>query len=223
MVEIRPIVLPGEFLEKKEGRKLGNNVYAEEDKVFSKVLGIPKITENTIDVIPLAGVYFPRPRDMVVGIISEVEVSGWFVDINSPYVAFLPLGEGVSEFVDIHRVDLSRYYDIGDIIYCRISKVTKNRIIQVTMKDLMARKLREGTIIHITPTKVPRVIGKGGSMINLIKQKTGCDILVGQNGRIWIRGKDKSKAIEAIFMIERESHVYGLTEKIQKFLSEKDE
>jgi exosome complex component RRP4 len=220
MVEVRPIVLPGELIDERKGRKLGNQTYEANGKVFSKVLGIPKISENEISVIPLAGAYLPRLGDRVIGIIQEVEVSGWFVDINSPYLAFLPLGSAVEEFVDISRVDISKYYDIGDIIFCKISKVAKNMIVQVSMKDPASRKLYGGTLIKVTPAKVPRIIGKGGSMINLIKSKTKCEIFVGQNGVIWLKGGNKAKAIEAILTIEKKSHVYGLTQAIEKMLGE---
>ncbi len=216
----RPIVLPGEFLCQREGKKIGDNVYEEDGKVFSKVIGIPKITDSEVSVIALSGKYMPKVGDRVIGTIIGVEVAGWFVDINSPYVAFLPLGEAVEEFVDTSRVDISKYYDVNEVIFCRILKVAKNKIIQVTMHDLQAKKLVGGVIVKITPSKVPRVIGKGGSMINLIKNKTNCEILVGQNGVIWIKGKDKSKAIEAILLIEKESHIIGLTEKVEKMLSE---
>ena len=214
------VVLPGEFIGEREGRKIGRGVYLEGEKVYSKVLGIPKIEENEISVIPLAGTYIPQVGQKVIGIISEVEVSGWWVDINSPYTAFLPLGEGVEEFVDISRTDLSKFYDIKDVIYCKILNVIKNRIVQVSMRGFGCKKLKEGVIIKVTPTKVPRIIGKRGSMINLIKKKTGCEIVVGQNGIIWLRGERKDKAIEAILKIEKESHIIGLTEKIEKMLSE---
>jgi len=136
---MRKIVLPGEFLGEKKGRKVGRWVYVEGDKAFAKVLGIPEITENEISLIPLSGVYYPSVGDRVIGVVISVEVSGWLVDINSPYVAFLPLTEAVSEFVDVYRTDLSRYYDIGDVIFCRISKVTKNKLVQVSMRDLVSR------------------------------------------------------------------------------------
>lgn len=211
----RKIVLPGEFLGEHRGKKI-KNIYIENGKLYSKCLGILKEDENQISVIPLAGKYMPRVGDRVIGIISQVEVSGWFVDINSPYTAFLPLGLAVEEFVDITKADLSRYYDVGDVIFCKVSKVTKNMLVQVSMKDPMARKLYGGMTIRITPTKIGRVIGKGGSMIQLLKNKSGCDILVGQNGVIWIKGKDKAKVVEAILTIEKEAHTLGLTEKIQK-------
>ena len=215
----REIVLPGTYLGERKGRKV-NNCYVEGENVYSKVLGILKISDEEISVVPLAGKYFPKVGDRIIGRIEEIEVSGWWVDINSPYRAFLPLSEAVEEFVDVRRVDLSRFYDIDDVIFCKITKVTKNKIIQVSMKDMIARKLFGGITIKITPYKVARVIGKGGSMIELIKKKTGSEIYVGQNGVIWIKGGNKEKAIEAILTIEREAHVAGLTEKIAKMLGD---
>lgn len=217
---VREIVLPGDLLCEKAGRKAGNGVYVEGEKIFAKVLGIPKIEENEVSVIPLAGVYIPRTGDRVIGKIVSVEISGWFVDINSPYFAFLPLSEAVVEFVDIYRIDISRYFDVDEIIFCTVSKVTKDKTVQVSMKNIGSRKLHGGVLIKINPNKVPRIIGKGGSMINIIKRKTGCEIYVGRNGYIWIKGERKAKAVEAILKVEKESHIIGLTEKIERMLSE---
>lgn len=217
-MKAREIVLPGELLDERKGRKLGSGVYLENEKVFSKFLGISRIDENEISVTALSGTYSPKIGDKVIGVIDATEISGWSVDINSPYMAFLPISEAVDEFVDRDRTDLSKYFDIGDILYCRISKVTKNKVVQVSMDDFTARKLIGGTIIKVTPTKVPRIIGKGGSMINLIKDKTECELITGQNGIVWIRGEEKGKAIETVLIIEKESHTVGLTEKIEKML-----
>lgn len=219
VAKTRNIVLPGELIEDKKGRKVGSGAYADGDKVFAKVLGIPRIGENEISVIPLSGAYIPSVNDRVIGIISQVEISGWMVDINSPYNAFLPVAEAVDEFVDKSRVDISRFYDVNDVIFCKISKVTKDKTVKASMRSVGARKLYGGIIIRITPSKIPRIIGKGGSMINLIKTKTKCSIYTGKNGVIWIRGAEKAKAIKAISTIEKESHVVGLTEKIEKMLS----
>lgn len=213
------IVLPGELIDERKGRKLGKGVYEENGRVFAKVLGLPRVSDNEITVIPLSGTYMPNVGDRVVGVVSTVEISGWIIDINSPYTAFLPLTEAVDEFVDTSRVDLSRYFDTGDVIFCRISKVTKSKNVQVSMRDMVSRKLYGGVLIKVVPTKIPRIIGKGGSMIQMIKQKTRCDIYVGQNGVVWIRGENKSRAIEAILLVEKESHTSGLTEKVERMLS----
>lgn len=218
MVEYREVVIPGEKIDERKGRKLGNDVYSEGEAVFSKVLGMPRANENEISVMPLSGVYIPFMGDRIIGIISEVEISGWLVDINSPYSSFLPVAEAVDEFVDMSRTDISRYFDTDEVIFCRVSKVTKSKNVQVSMKDTMARKLYGGSIIKVTPSKIPRMIGKAGSMISLIKTKTKCDIFTGQNGVIWLKGENKAKAIEAILTIEKESHTLGLTERIEKLL-----
>lgn len=215
----REVVVPGEAIDEKKGRKLGDGVYAEGNRVFAKVLGIPLVGTNEIKVIPMSGVYIPKMNDRVVGVVDQVEISGWLVDINSPYISFLPVSDGVDEFVDTHRMDLTRFFDVGDVVYCKVSKVTKGMTIRVSMRSLGARKLYGGSIVKVKPTKVPRIIGKGGSMINLIKNKTGCSIYVGKNGVVWIRGENKNKAIEAILTVERESHTIGLTDKIEKMLS----
>jgi exosome complex component RRP4 len=214
----KEILLPGEFVEERKGRKLGNGVYSEGENVLSKVLGIPRIDENEISVTALSGVYMPKIGDKVVGVIEGIEISGWTVDINAPYNAFLPISEAVDEFIDRDRCDLSKYFDIGDMIFCRVSKVTKHKVVQVSMDDYNAKKLNNGIIIKVTPTKIPRIIGKAGSMIQMIKEKTECDLTTGQNGIVWIRGENKGKAIETILTIEHESHTVGLTEKIEKML-----
>ena len=128
-MDVREIVLPGELIDERKGRKIGKGVYLEEDRIFAKVLGIPRVGEDEISVIPLSGVYLPTVGDKVVGVIFDLAISGWMVDINSPYIAFLPLSEAVSEFVDTMKTDISSFFDIGDVAYCKVSKVTKNKTI----------------------------------------------------------------------------------------------
>ena len=91
---------------------------------------------------------------------------------------------------------------------------------QVTLKQDDCRKLYAGTIVHISPPRVSRVIGKQGSMITLIRERTGCRIQVGQNGFVWIDGEPGqiARAQEAIETISREATSRGLTEKIEKLL-----
>ena len=96
-----------------------------------------------------------------------------------------------------------------------------SKIIDLTMKGPGLRKLSAGRMIEINPQKVPRVIGKAGSMISMIKEHTGCNMIVGQNGKVWISGKDpndESLAVKAIRMIEEQSHISGLTDAVKRFL-----
>ncbi len=211
----RKLVIPGEEL--GVGRA-GRGTYIDNGKVVAKVLGLHEQRGDLHFVIPLNGVYDPRRGDNVIGIVKEIALSRWVVDINSPYTAILSLSEAVNEFVDLTKTDLTKYYDIGDVIFARVLSVTKSKLVQLTMKAPRCRKLRGGRLIKIVPTKVPRVIGKGGSMVEMIKRKTGCNIVVGQNGLIWIRGVNADLAAEAIFKVEQYAHKVGLTDKIAEFL-----
>ena len=58
------------------------------------------------------------------------------------------------------------------------------------------------------------------ALATLIKEKTGCEITVGQNGLVWIKGtpEGENKAERAVKMIENKSHESGLTQKVEAFL-----
>lgn len=219
MKEKREIVLPGQVLGNVRENRASYGTFVEDEKIISKFLGILKKSDGYVSVIPLSGVYVPRKGDKVIGFVTDVEKVGWIIDINSPWQAFLSLSEAVEEFVDLKRTSLTRFYDIGDVIYAQITDARRGDI-QLTMKAPMARKLKGGVTIKITPSKVPRLIGKEGSMINLIKEKTRTIIRVGQNGVVWINGEKIEKAIKAIKLIDKKSHIIGLTDEISKLLSD---
>jgi exosome complex component RRP4 len=219
MTEKREIVIPGEVLGDAKEKKASYGTFIEDGKIISKFLGIQKDSDGYLSVVPLSGVYLPRRQDKIIGFITGVEKSGWTVDINAPWLAFLPLSEAVDEFIDFKKTDISRFYDVNDVIYAQISDIKRGDV-ALSMRTPIARKLKGGVIIKITPSKVPRLIGKEGSMINSIKEKTGTIIRVGQNGIVWISGEKTDKAIKAIKLIEEKSHIIGLTDEITKLLSD---
>ena len=139
--------------------------------------------------------------------------------INSVSVAYLPLS-GVREYIDTTKTDLSKFYTVGDVLYGKIEFANPHTI-HVSMQDPRARKFRSGRIVAISPAKVPRLIGREGSMINTIKDKTGCRINVGQNGMVWFEGEREDKVVDAIRLIESEASLDGLTEKVAAMLEEK--
>lgn len=214
----KSLVIPGDLI--YEGKTLysSTGTYKEEDKIYSKYFGMVEIKGKNVRVIPFKGRYIPREGDLVIGSVFKLFYTSWIVEINSPYNGLLTLSESVEEFIDLSEKHISEYYDIGDVILTRVKRVTPKMEIFLTMKDKMARKLTNGIVMEISPKKVPRVIGKGGTMISLIKEKTKCSIIVGQNGRIWIHGENEDIAMKAIKMVEEEAHRTGLTEKLSKWL-----
>jgi len=210
------IAVPGEVLVESKEILPGYGTYRQGDKIYSKLVGVVSSAARVIHIIPLSGVYVPRVGDYVVTEIKEVAFSFWNVDINSPYTAIMSSMD-TAEYIP-KQADLSRYFVPGDLVLAVVSAVTQSKYVNVSMKDSKCRKLIGGVVVHVTPSKVPRIIGKEGSMINLIKDKTKCYITVGQNGRVWLMGTHEDVALEAIAMVEKYAHTSGLTERISAYL-----
>lgn len=213
----KKLVIPGEFLS-DDPSMVDEGAYVENSKVFSTVFGIASF-KNRIKVVPLAGKYIPRPGDLIIGVIKEVTYSNWIVDIRSPYDGLLHISEFPRR---IENDEMSKYLNIGDSIMTLVTDVDMNMKVELTMNDQRLRPVKEGRIIEVTPSKVPRFIGRSGSMIAMLKNETKCNIFIGQNGRIWITGTDNGMelAIKSLLKIERETHISGLTDRITRFIKE---
>jgi len=212
----REIVVPGELLG-TDPRKAGPGTFTENGKVYAAQLGIKSARPDEISVVPLSGQYMPMRGDLVVGKIVDIGPSNWLVDINSPYPAPLHVTE-VPWRVEFGET--SKFMTVGDIVLLKVVDVDEIKRISVSMQDHGLRKLTGGMVVDVSPSKVPRVIGRNGSMIQMLKNDTGCRIYVGQNGRIWIDGDLDNivRAMQAIKMIEDEAHSLGLTEKVKRYL-----
>ncbi len=218
----KELILPGMPIEKK-GLKPGNNVYVEGGKIYSPIIGLLDIKNNVVNVIPLKGSYIPRVGDKVIGIITNYSLYSWSVDIRSPYEAVLMAAAAFKKPLSRPTVPLNRFLDIGDVIVAKVKSFDLLSSPSLAINERGYGKVERGTLVEITPVKVPRLIGKKGSLINLIKKKLNVDMVIGQNGRIIVVGKDKEaelKAAEIIYRVEREAHVPGLTDRISKMLEE---
>jgi len=213
---LRPIVIPGEAVG-GPGLKPGPGTYSEGGRLFAAQLGIRDEHDGLVSVIPLNGRYLPRRGDAVIGEIVDLGPSHWLVDINSPYPAPLHATESAWR---VEFGDTSRYLKVGDVIMCHVLSVDEIKRVQLTMSEREARKLSGGILMEVSPTKVPRVIGKQASMVSLIKDLTRCQIYVGQNGRIWLDGDDRGTALAAmaIRLIEDRAQASGLTEAVRELI-----
>ena len=212
----REFVLPGDVID-ESGAKAGEYAYSREGKVYAAVMGIKNSSPVGVGVIPLWGQYMPCAGDFVIGIVNDIGPSNWMIDINSPYPAPLHVSEVPWK---VEFGDTSRFLNIGNVVLLKILSVDESKKIQVTMNDSGLRKVDGGLLVEIAHSKVSRVIGRSGSMIQLLKSESGCRIFVGQNGRIWIDGDEDRVAVvaEAIKMIEEKAQTRELTEKVKEFL-----
>jgi exosome complex component RRP4 len=219
----RKVVIPGEVVSKGEDFLPGEGTEKRGEEIVAIRYGLAEETNKLVKVIPLSGVYQPRRGNVVIGKVENVTFNGWVIDINTAGGAFLSLME-VPRYVN--KDDLEEVMMIGDMVVAKIGSINK-RGIDLTIKLKGLGRLDRGIIISINPNKVPRVIGKEGSMISLIKDETKCRITVGQNGLIWINGDkvdDELFAKKAIFHVAENSFMSGLTEEMKEwFEKEKKE
>jgi len=215
--QTRELVLPGDLL--AHGKSVaGPGTYTENSVVYAAQLGVRTFQEGKVSVLPLGGKYMPIEGDEVVGKIQDVNPNYWLVDINAPYPAPLHVDECPWE---VPLGQTARYLAQGDIVIVKVQRVDVVKRSKLTMKEGRGlRKLAGGMVMEVSPSKVPRVIGKGGSMISMIKDRTGCTMLVGQNGRVWIDGDPAMMVVaaEAISMIDRNAQQSGLTDMVEAFL-----
>ncbi|HIP75542.1 MAG TPA: RNA-binding protein [Thermococcus paralvinellae] len=221
-VQNKELVVPGTLLAQGPFKN-GRGTFKEGNRIYSTVVGLVDMKNDFIRVIPLEGPYIPEVGDNIIGKIVDVKFSSWTVDIGAPYQATLRIQDAVEEKIDLLKTDLRKIFDIGDIIYAKVKAFNEVNQIDLTTKGMPFNggPLRGGQIVKITPSKVPRLIGKGGSMINLIKKMTQTRIIVGQNGWVWVSGRKEELervAIEAILKVDRESHTQGLTDRVKELL-----
>lgn len=198
---LRNIVLPGEIIAEKPSRI--ENGFVSDGRTYSKALGI---YENGREVIPLEGAWEPHVGDLVVGIVDAVKNKVYEIELSYFKRSIL-----IASKFDTEE------YSVGDIIQAEIRDIENRKTIILEMPRL----LREGTILKVKPTKVPRIIGKASTMVKQIADASKCQIVVGVNGVIWLRGGDVQLAAKAILQIEREAHIPGLTERIKLMLEQK--
>jgi exosome complex component RRP4 len=220
--EKKQVVTPGELL--AEGDYLaGENTYMEEKKIYASRIGLADLDNKKVNVVALRAFYVPKVGDIVIGTVKEVGFNGWTVDIKAPYTALLRASDVLSRPFKPQNDELSQVLNAGDLIVAKIASYDRAHDPQLTVGEPGLGKITRGQIMQVTPTKIPRVIGRKGSMISMIKQETNCQIILGLNGVILITGKTpeyEELAMMAIKKIEEESHTSGLTDRITQLLKE---
>jgi len=196
----------------------GPGTYRVGGRIYASVLGLLRRRPPFVQVAPLSGRYIPRPGDVVVGTVTDVQGTFWLLDIGAPRWAPLHM-TGTPWKIDYGETE--QYLRVGDSVVVQVESIENTGRIGVTMNGEGLGKLEGGTIVTVSPAKVPRVIGRGGSMIATIQRSTGCRLVVGQNGRVYVDGPpaETLRVRETLRLIDEEGHRAGLTQKVESFLS----
>jgi exosome complex component RRP4 len=216
----RRYVIPGDVIATGPLRP-EQNVYQDGDRIISTSVGISEIFENAVRVIPLTGGYIPKSNDLVIGKVIGTSPLSWEFDIGSCFIGFLPAQDVFGRDYSPTKDELRQRLDIGDLVAARIANFDRSRDPLLTVQDRDLGKIESGELVKIAPSKVPRLIGKRGSMIQTIEMATKAIITIGQNGWIVVSCENPEgllKAIEAIKMIDALAHTPNLTERVKSML-----
>ena len=218
MIE-RKQVIPGDVITKGNHR-YGPYIEKRGDEYIALRVGLAEVGREGVKLNPLTGPYLPRAEDDVIGKVVDINGFGWVVDINSCFDGFLPASFVFGREFSPSTHDLSSKFKVGDMIGARIESFERSRDPQLSIRGHGYGKVESGEIVKISPTKVPRLIGRRGAMINLISEKTGSDVRVGQNGIVVVNGTPEGivKAARAVRMVEEEAHAADLMTKVEGFL-----
>ena len=123
----------------------------------------------------------------------EEDIKEWivsFIVAAAIYFVIMPAIFGSSSpAVVVSSCSEKGNLNIGDIILTKIISFDRTRDPQIMTNERGLGKLRGGRLVEIEAAHIPRVIGKKGTMINMVKRLTRTQIITAQNGRIWVQGK----------------------------------
>ena len=217
-------VLPGDVITTAPLR-LHGNVTLEGKRILSTAIGLSDVSYDSVRVIPLSGVYLPKVDDLVIGLIKYIHGNSWFADINSCYEGMLLAKDVFGRGSNATLGEMKASLDKSDLILARIANSDRTREPLLSISGQNLGKIDSGELVKISPTKIPRLIGKHGSMIQTIESSTNATITIGQNGLIVLKCDDSAglkKAVESIKMMDKALHNTNLEEKIQNILDEKN-
>ncbi len=225
MADKRKYVIPGDVVTTGPFRP-EQNVVLVGDKIISTTIGISEIYDDSVKVLSLTAKYLPKIDDLVIGkVISHTSLS-WELDINSCYVGFLPAQDVFGRDFSAHADELASKLKTGDLVAARIANFDRTRDPLVTISDRDLGKIDSGDLVKISPSKVPRLIGKKGSMIQMIEMATDAAVTIGQNGWVVVSCESPEgllKAKKAIEMVNDKAHVANLTDQVKEMLDKKGE
>ncbi len=213
----RVLVLPGEEIA-GAGLKPGPGTYRVGGKVYASVLGLLSSRPPLVRVVPLSGRYIPKEGDVVVGTVADVQGTFWLLDIGAPRWAPLHM-TGTPWEVEVGETE--KYLRVGDAVVVQVESLDATGRIGVTMQGERLGKLEGGTIVRIAAARVGRLVGRNGSMIEMIVRRTGANVSVGQNGRVWVGGSPSAiqRVVHVLRMIDEEGMRPGLTDRVASYLS----
>ncbi|MBT4059416.1 MAG: RNA-binding protein [Euryarchaeota archaeon] len=211
------LVIPGDKISSDTGGQIGHGVMKKDGSLIATKLGYLVEKGGEFSVSPIHTTYFPRPGDLVIGYIEGMRANIWFIDLNAPFNAILPMSLAPM------KVEYGATRDamnVGTTILCRVQEVDESHSSVVTMKGMGLRKVNSGFVDTIPPHLVGKVASGANSIINQIKDSSNCRIILGANGRIWVDGDSNGIRVvrDALSFVRENEHSTDLNGDVAKYL-----
>jgi exosome complex component RRP4 len=215
----RRFVIPGEVVGRGNLRA-ESNVIRVGDRIVSTRVGMAEVAHDAVRVVPLSGPYIPRVDDLVVGKIIDYSAFAWEADINSCFFGILPAQSVFGRDYSPAKDSLTDRLAVGDMVAAKVIAFDRTRDPLLSISGPGLGRIPRGQTVKISPAKVPRLIGKKGSMIRAIEQGSNTRMLIGQNGIVVVVGasEDVLKAVKAVNLVEEQAHSPDLTERVSRVL-----
>eukprot|EP01083_Nonionella_stella_P034333 93982_1 len=195
-------VHPGEVIIPEQGFLRGHGTMVEAGNLVSVVSGFVEKTNKLISVIPLNSRYRGDVGDVVVGRIAEVGDKRWKVDLHGMQHSVLQLssihlpGGAQRRRTAEDALQMRDFFVEGDLISAEVQKIYRDDSIALHTRSTKYGKLMGGCFISVPQSLVRR------AKQHFIALKCGVDIILGNNGYIWItnsKSEEEKRSLSAAY------------------------
>ena len=197
------LVIPGDKISTATDCKIGHGVVNIDGNMIATKLGYLKESNGEVSITPVHTAYFPRPGDLVIGVVEGMRANIWFIDLNAPFNAILPMSLAPMK---VEYGGTRDAMDVGTTLLCRVQEVDESHSSVVTMKGIGLRKINSGFVDTVPPHLVSKLSSGSSPVINQIKDASSCRIILAANGRVWVDGEPEGiRTVRDCLMVVRDN------------------
>lgn len=181
------LTLPGELVTEDAQFMRGHGTYTAEGEsgIQASLMGTISRVNKLLSVTPLKSRFVPEIGDLVIGVVREVALKKWKVDINAKTDATLQLASinlpgGIQRRkTGTDELQMRTFFEEGDLLLAEVQSYFQDGSVSLHTRSLKYGKLRNGQFLKVKNGIVARA-----------KQSTiqlgAVDLILGVNGYCFI-------------------------------------
>ncbi|CCG81446.1 Exosome complex component rrp4 [Taphrina deformans PYCC 5710] len=187
------ITIPGETVTSDAQFMRGHGTYTidNESGIHASLMGSISRVNKLLSITPLKSRYIPEIGDLVIGVVKEVALKKWRVDINAKTDATLQLASinlpgGIQRRkTGTDELQMRTFFQEGDLLLAEVQSYFQDGSVSLHTRSLKYGKLRDGQFLKVRNGIVARA-----------KQSTvqlgPVDLILGVNGYSFISKHSES-------------------------------